>query len=45
MILNRRSWLYQILYRLPLWLPYSLTDIRVGNDCNSFARWAWRCPR
>jgi len=45
MVVKVNSWLYKLLFRLPIWLPHSIEPARVGNDFFSYARITWRKPK
>ena len=35
-------WLYRLLFKLPIWLPYSIENTRVGDDYISYVLIKWR---
>jgi hypothetical protein len=39
------SWLYKLLFALPVWLPYSIQPARVGHDCFSYVLITWSKPK
>jgi hypothetical protein len=45
MIVKVDSWLYRLLFALPIWLPYSIEHTRVGYDSFSYVRITWRKPK
>jgi hypothetical protein len=45
MVVKVNSWLYKLLFALPIWLPYSIEPARVGNDVSSYVLITWREPK
>ena len=44
MVIKVNSWLYRLLFALPIWLPYSIEYIRIGQDYVQYAVITWRKP-
>jgi hypothetical protein len=45
MVVKVDSWLYRLLFALPVWLPYSIESARVGYDDFSYVRINWKEPK
>jgi len=45
MIVKVDSWLYRLIFNLPVFLPYAVEYCRVGDDYASYRRVYWRKPR
>jgi hypothetical protein len=42
MIVNRKSLAFRLFVKLPMFLPFFIERVRVGNDITSFVRIGWR---
>jgi hypothetical protein len=45
MIIKVDSWLYRLLFNLPVFLPYAIEHCRVGDDYIGYRRVYWCKPR
>jgi hypothetical protein len=45
MVIKVDSWLYKLLYALPIWLPYSIEYTRVGSRYTDYVLVIWRKPK
>jgi hypothetical protein len=45
MIVKVNSWLYRLIFNLPVFVPHSVEYCRVGNDYLGYVRINWRKPR